>query len=162
MKRITAVCMVFAMLFVGSCGSKVVLSELENYTLIVDGVAISEKGYSVEVPEDEGYDYLLLPLTSILEAFGAEVQWEEKNIAIIVFDEKTYILDARRVSFVDQESGMEYIELAPGQVGIFHKQITNELLLDHDTLATITLRMGIRISHSSNSDTLTIAIDRVG
>lgn len=114
---------------------------INNCKLIVAGYDISDGNY---IEFHEAPRYVALPFTAVLKALGAQVEWKSEFVAEIEFNEAKYTLDTREASFVKEGSNTNCIIPAPGSQ-VHYQVVENEFVLDHITLRTIAMILGITI-----------------
>lgn len=78
---------------------------------------------------DEPYSYVMLPVTTVLQALGAQIEWESIDVAKIVFNEEIYLLNTSKKSIIREKDNLECIIAAPGSK-VYREVVENELLLD--------------------------------
>lgn len=117
-----------------------------EYKLIVLGQELPEGKY---VESHNNYRYQLLPLTAIMKALGAEIEWTSDTIAEISFDDKRYTLDTENPSLSNAEGWDVLCPLTGGRM--YYKVLEGELLLDAHTLEHGTLmELGIDVDININ------------
>lgn len=70
----------------------------KNCKLIVNGKDITSGNY---VKLNYEYHYAELPLTLVMKALGAKVEWQSNTTAMITFGGKDYILDTTKDSLIE-------------------------------------------------------------
>ena len=75
------------------------------------------------------YETAEVPFTAILKAYGFEVEWLDDQYASLTFKDKVYKLDLEKIEVIDQETGENWLEFAPGERGSY-TVAKRELYLD--------------------------------
>ncbi len=157
MKKVILVCFSLLIVLVTSCGNNVDIKNYDKYKIIVCGTEVEDCGYYVDMPEHSGY--AMLPLDSILESLGADVEWNNRFKARVIFNDKVYNLNTRKLSFIEEGVDGNCIVPAPGQNGIYHASYDGVFLLDQTTVNTLVRYMGIRLRFDVDTDKLLIYLD---
>ncbi len=158
MKKAVLFLISLLLIFTVSCGSNTDINNKDKYKIIVCGTELEEFGYYIDMPYYRGY--VMLPFGSILESLGADVEWSSKSKAKVIFNDKVYRLNARRLSFTLEGSHDNYIIPAPGQTEIYHTSDDGVFLLDDTTSRTVVrFAMGIHLSLDVDTDKLVIYLD---
>ena len=132
-----------------------------SYTrLTVAGKSLTEGKYMVFVGTTPSR-YVLLPFTAIMTQLGADVKWSSNEIAQIRFREKVYTLNTQAVSLIEVGTDLNCIIPTPGDK--LHAQaMDKELMLDHSTVKTVALMLGIPIIVDVDYQNQTVVIDYAG
>ena len=128
--------------------------------LTVTGKGLSQGKHMVFVDTTSGR-YVLLPFTAIMAQLGADVQWNSNQIAQIRCNGKTYTLNTQAVSLIEVGTDLNCIIPTPGDK--LHAQaMDKELMLDHSTVKTVALMLGIPIIVDVDYQNETVVIDYAG
>lgn len=128
--------------------------------LTVTGKGLSQGKHMVFVATTSGR-YVLLPFTAIMTQLGADVQWNSNQIAQIRCNGKTYTLNTQAVSLIEVGTDLNCIIPTPGDK--LHAQaMDKELMLDHSTVKTVALMLGIPIIVDVDYQNQTVVIDYAG
>ena len=112
-----------------SQGTFSVSTPRSNCMLIVNGKDITNGNY-VRIDKEQ----TALPFTAIMEALGSRVTWLNQTTAIIIFRNKSYILNTSDCTLVETGGKTNFLSAPPG--GIRHyKMEGNEFILDYCTMA---------------------------
>ena len=117
-----------------------------NCRLIVNGRDISSESY-VFLKHDERYAEL--PLTAIVKALGASVEWKSETVAIILHNEKEYVLDTDQYSLVQKGGNALENFLAPPPgltIGQNGKIIKGEFVISSNVIQKFIKRLGAKIN----------------
>lgn len=116
---------------------------MNNCNLFVNGTDISTENYVYLNCEDH---YAKLPLTAIMKALGATVQWKNETIAQITYNGTSYILDTSKNTLVEKDKSFDFIELPPGTSHGFAQMIGNEFVLDSISIREFLTSIGATIN----------------
>ena len=117
-----------------------------NCRLIVNGTDISADNYVYLHDKTSNYRVAELPLTAVMQALGATVEWENQNSSIITFNNDVYILDTTKSSLVRQGTEENMIAAAYGLPhDPYYKLIDDEFIVDSDTIQWLIQNMGATI-----------------
>lgn len=124
--------------------------------LIVNGNDITN-GNHIKINYEKRYAEL--PLTAVVTALGAKVEWQSKTTATISFGGKKYILDTTKNSLVEDGSTFNVLIVAPGSThGSFFQVVGNEFVVDSDTAKLLLANnMGAKIK--TDYDQAIVSID---
>ena len=145
----------------------------QNYRLIVKGkditgeYSIQKKTYSYFYPvsgKNIESHYIMLPYIAILEELGAEVEWQDTEIAIIKFQGREYTLNTIKGTMTEPAytnrtvlEGGNYLFPGWGGGGQHFEIINSEFFLDDASVRGSLFLMGSGITVHINSDkTITI------
>lgn len=101
--------------------------------LIVNGKEVEHKGYAKINIEKK---YAELPLITVLEAFGAKINWKTSCNAQIFLKDKIYLLDTQNnILSLSEESSNNLMFPAPGtnHTSVF-KLVENDYIVDSSSL----------------------------
>ena len=115
--------------------------KLLYYSLIVEDKDITKEVFALVHPNKT---YALLPVTAVMEAAGAEVQWTSKTTAEIQYKEKVCILDMESVSITDQITGRSFA-IADSEIEIPYETVEKELFLDSEHFQSVFRWMDIYV-----------------
>lgn len=108
-----------------------------HQVLLVNGKDIAPDNY---VKFEEIKNYAELPLTAILEEFGATTEWQSDTEAIITLNGKKYILDAEKCILKEENSDVNILTplYAPGTTGVadipMYRTYGDDFIVDNYTL----------------------------
>lgn len=108
-----------------------------HQVLLVKGKDIAPDNY---VKFFENKNYAELPLTAILEEFGATTTWQSETEAIITLNGKNYILDAEKCTLKEENSTVNILTplFAPGIAGVadipMYRTYGDDFIVDNYTL----------------------------
>lgn len=129
--------------------------------LFVNGKDIAPDNY---VKFYEIKNYAFVPLTAILEEYGATVKWTSELDAIITLDSKNYILDAGKCT-LREENGTENLLVpyfAPGteseKDAPLYTRYKDDFIVDNYTLQGALNELGFNYTVDVNYKTETITI----
>jgi len=128
----------------------------KNCTLIINGKDITSGNY-----EKLYYNYADLPMTAIMKALGAKVEWQNKTTALITCGDKKYILNTTKCTLFDvgkpQDDDLKYniITVFPGGYR-FYKVVGDEFVLDSSTMGRVVALMGAKINIDYEKAVITI------
>lgn len=132
--------------------------DLKDYscTLILNGNDIS-KGSRAVMRRDDG-SYFLLPIVEIMEALGAEFEWESDTLATFIFKDVEYILDITNREICRKDDGTN---LTLGVVGGVAKSrcFEKELLLDHVWARQFFDSIRLKYEYDFDQRTVTLELD---
>lgn len=98
-----------------------------------------------------------LPFIAILKAYGFDVEWINDNHAKIVFKSKNYHLYLNSIEVIEEITGYDLIEPAPGSKRSY--TIANkELYLDYINIMAFMNLIGENIKFDVNYDTLSVNV----
>lgn len=126
-----------------------------NIRLIVKGKDITSDNF---VNLNYECHYAELPLTAVLKALGAKVEWKKQTIAKITINNKDYILDTNRASLVEAGDKINLLVVAPGSNhGVKSQVINNEFVIDSDSVKLFIVNMiGAKIEINYNEKIINI------
>ena len=113
-----------------------------NCTLILNGVELSSAHY---VHIDYEWRYAELPLTAVVEALGATVEWDSDTTARITYRDSLYKLDVSKNSLVKKGNRFNVIALPPGEPNGFYLMIGSEYVIGSNSLEYLLRSMGASI-----------------
>lgn len=108
-----------------------------HQVLIVNGKDIAPENY---VKFCEIKNYAELPLTAILEEFGATTEWQNETEAIITLNGKNYYLDAEKCILEEENSSVNLLTplYAPGTAAVadipMYRTHGDDFIVDNYTL----------------------------
>ena len=132
-----------------------------HQVLIVNGKDIAPDNY---VKFEEIKNYAELPLTAILEEFGATTTWQSESEAIITLNGKSYTLDAERCTLKEENSEINILTplYAPGTSGVadipMYRTYGDDFIVDNYTLQGALARLGFNYTVKVDYQTETAII----
>ena len=132
-------------------------STSSNYKLIVAGRDITQGNYIKVSNVTDNSCSIYLPFTAVAKSYGVKVNWTSNTVAEITYNGNTYLLDLSNVSLTKKGSNSNYLIPAPGS-SMYAQAMGKELILDHVTLRSVLMSMGInsqvRLDHQSKTVTV--------
>ena len=125
-----------------------------NCKLIVNGEDITTRVY---VNINFEHRYVELPFTAVIQALGAEVEWQNQTIAKVSYSNKNYFLDTTKYSFVEDGKSLNLMSTPPGGIRWCHVA-GDEFILDDGTMSGVFQLMGTSIRINRNFDEKIITI----
>ena len=114
-------------------------------TLFVNG---SENGTKVQI-----YSYYSeLPLVEVLGELGGVISWTNENEARMALNGKVYILNLKECAFYDECDKHNLLIPAPGTTTFSCTALTDEIMLDDNTLQSVLFLMGISSTIQNSID----------
>ncbi|MBE6802474.1 MAG: hypothetical protein E7530_06295 [Ruminococcaceae bacterium] len=132
-----------------------------HQVLLVNGKDIAPDNY---VKFFEIKNYAELPLTAILEEFGATTVWQSETEAIITLNEKNYILDAEKCTLKEENSTVNILTplYAPGTAGVtdipMYRTYGDDFIVDNYTLQGALKNLGLYYTVKVDYKTETVII----
>lgn len=119
-------------------------SKKEQYTLIVNGEIVEHK-YNVGLNRDKSYAEL--PMITVLEHLGVTVKWRNDNEALIVFKDRSFNLNLRDHSVIENGKHYNIIITPPGTFHTGYYAVAgHELIIDSDSVRTFISNVGAYIN----------------
>lgn len=127
-------------------------------SLIVNGNDLSYVNY---VSLNYEKQYAELPLTAIMEALGANVEWvSEKNVSI-VFNNTKYVLNPKKKTLKKEGDSFNIIALPPGtKHGGYYQIRDKEFIVDSDSARHFIYMTGAKITIDFDSASIKIDFDK--
>lgn len=125
-----------------------------SYKLIVNGKDITAGVY---ININFEHRYVELPFTAVMQALGAEVEWQNQTTAKVSYSGKNYFLDTTKCSFVEDGKSLNLMSTPPGGIRR-HQVVGDEFVLDDGTMSGVFQLMGVSIRINRNFDEKIITI----
>lgn len=87
-------------------------------------------------------DYVELPLTEVLDGFGAIVEWIDNNTANITYLDKVYVLSLQDMSLIEKGKTWNLLDCPPGSTHYHCNVNGKEVFLDNYTIKVVMYLMG--------------------
>lgn len=132
-----------------------------HQVLLVNGKDIAPDNY---VKFFEIKNYAELPLTAILEEFGATTVWQSETEAIITLNEKNYILDAEKCTLKEENSTVNILTpiYAPGMAEVadipMYRTYGDDFIVDNYTIQGALKNLGFNHTVKVDYKTETVII----
>lgn len=127
---------------------------VKNGKLFINGKDATEGNY-VKVHYSGAY----LPLRTVIEHLGAAIEWDtERNVAVIFYNNKTYVFDPYKFSLIDTMTETNILIMPPGGVYYYCKIIDNRIIMNNYSIQDIISLMGADAKINVDYDNLKIEI----
>ncbi len=133
-----------------------------HQVLLVNGKDIAPDNY---VKFEEIKNYAELPLTAILEEFGATTTWQSETEAIITLKGKNYLLDAEKCILTEENNSVNLLTplYAPGTSGVadipMYRTYGDDFIVDNYTLQGALANLGFNYTVKVDYKTETAVIN---
>lgn len=99
-----------------------------------------------------------LPFVAVVEALGAKVERESETIFEITLNGEEYVLNTETATLIKEASNINCIIPTPGG-NLFYQVVEGEFLLDHITVRTVAMIMGVSIKIDVDYQNCRVVID---
>ena len=154
-KFICAAVCVFLVLLIGGSIMFLFKSSPKSGLLKMNGVVIARENVTIYS------DYTELPLIEVMKSLDMDVNWLDKNTAVIMYDGKKYTLNLINVTLF--EDGQDRNLLLPPPGGKRHYTVLEEeLVLDSNTVKSVMYLMGIHLRIDIDRKEQIVSISKIG
>ena len=114
---------------------------IDNGVLIINGRVL--EGTNVTIYD--GYD-AKLPLLEVISNIGFQIEWADTTIANVTFEDRTFVIDLKEKSFIENGKTFDYLVAPPGRTNYICELYENEIYLDRNTFGVAMRMIGLDMS----------------